>query len=101
MAKLSQILRDIKREKLIEKYRDRRTELRAMRADPSVSVEERRAAQAALDKLPKNSCPTRLNRRCKITGRARGGYKKFGISRIMLRTLALEGKIPGMRKASW
>jgi small subunit ribosomal protein S14 len=52
-------------------------------------------------KLPRNSCPTRLNRRCRISGRARSYYRKFGISRIALRELALKGQLPGMRKSSW
>ena len=101
MAKQSQVLRDLKREKLIKKYAERRKTLRGILQDQNASVDEKLEAQAAFAKLPRNSCPTRLNRRCKITGRARGYYRKFGISRIALRELALSGQLPGVRKSSW
>jgi small subunit ribosomal protein S14 len=101
MAKQSQVLRDLKRKKLIEKYAERRKTLRRVLQDQNASVDEKLEAQAAFAKLPRNSCPTRLNRRCKITGRARGYYRKFGISRIALRELALSGQLPGVRKSSW
>lgn len=76
-------------EALIEKYRERRKQLKEA------------GDYAALARLPRNSSPTRLRNICAITGRSRAVYQKFRISRIMLRKLALEGKIPGMRKASW
>ena len=101
MAKKSQILRDKKREKLIAKYADRRKELRAKLNDPEVSIEEKLEVQAMFAKMPRNSCPTRLNRRCRVSGRSRGYYRKFGISRIALRDLALSGQLPGVRKSSW
>jgi small subunit ribosomal protein S14 len=101
MAKLSQVLRDQRRVALIAKYRVRRAELRQKLKDRNASVEEKLEAQKRFSKLPRNSCPTRLNRRCKVTGRARGYYRKFGISRIALRELALRGQLPGVRKSSW
>lgn len=101
MAKTSQVHRDRKRERLIARYAARRGELRKVLKDAEVSLDEKLEAQAALEKLPRNSCRTRLTRRCLLTGRSRGGYQKFGLSRIMLRQLALEGKIPGMTKSSW
>ena len=101
MAKTSQIYRDRRRERLIKKYAERRAELRAKLKDPSVSMEEKLEGQQLFAKLPRNSCPTRLNRRCAITGRSRAYYRKFGISRIALRDLALLGQLPGVRKSSW
>ena len=101
MAKTSQILRDKKREALIKKYAAKRSELRKWLNDQNVSIEEKLEIQAQFAKLPRNSCPTRLNRRCKVSGRARGYYRKFGISRIALRELALTGMLPGVRKSSW
>jgi len=101
MAKQSQILRDRKREKLIEKYADKRRELRKRLNDATVSIDEKLEIQQKFAKLPRNSCPTRLNRRCRISGRSRSYYRKFGISRIALRDLALKGQLPGVRKSSW
>jgi small subunit ribosomal protein S14 len=101
MAKKSQINRDNRRKVLIARHAARRAELRKKLNDPSVSVEEKMAVQQAFAKLPRNSCPTRLNNRCNVSGRSRGYYKKFGISRIALRELALAGQLPGMRKSSW
>ena len=101
MAKLSQVLRDRKREKLIKKYADKRRELRKRLNDATVSIDEKLEIQQEFAKLPRNSCPTRLNRRCRISGRSRSYYRKFGISRIALRDLALKGQLPGVRKSSW
>ncbi len=101
MAKTSQVYRDRKREVLIARYAERRAILRKQLKDPNLDIDEKAMVQAAMEKLPRNSCPTRLTRRCLLTGRARGGYQKFKLSRIMLRQLALEGKIPGMTKSSW
>jgi small subunit ribosomal protein S14 len=101
MAKTSQVHRDRKREALIGKYAEKRAVLRKVLRDPEMDLDEKFQIQAALEKLPRNSCPTRLTRRCLLTGRSRGGYRKFKLSRIMLRQLALEGKIPGMTKSSW
>ena len=101
MAKTSQVLRDQRRAKLIDKYRERRAELRSRLKDPSVSVEEKFEIQSQFAKLPRNSCPTRLTRRCRVSGRARSVYRKFGLSRIALREMTLRGELPGMRKSSW
>ena len=101
MAKRSQILRDQKRKRLIQKFAARRSELRKKLNDPEVSIEEKLEVQEHFAKLPRNSCPTRLKRRCAISGRPRGYYRKFGISRIALRELALKGMLPGVRKSSW
>jgi small subunit ribosomal protein S14 len=101
MAKTSQVHRDLRRKALIKKHADRRGELRSRLQDPAVSIEDKLAAQLAFSKLPRNSCPTRKNNRCAITGRSRAYYKKFGISRIALRELALAGQLPGVRKSSW
>ncbi len=101
MAKKSQIHRDLKRKKLIEKYAERRAELRQKLNDRNVSMEEKFTIQTDFAKLPRNSCPTRLNSRCQVSGRSRSYYRKFGISRIALRELSLRGQLPGMRKSSW
>lgn len=101
MAKTSQVHRDLHRKKLIAKHAAKRAELRGKLQDPEVPVDEKFAVQAAFAKLPRNSCPTRKNNRCVLTGRSRSFYKKFGVSRIMLRELALAGQLPGVRKSSW
>jgi small subunit ribosomal protein S14 len=89
MAKTSSKARQSKRERLVAKYAAQRKELKA------------RGDYEALQKLPRNSSPTRLHNRCNVSGRPRAYMRKFGISRIAFRELALEGKIPGVRKASW
>jgi small subunit ribosomal protein S14 len=101
MAKLSQVLRDKKREKLIKKYAAKRAELRAQLKNPNIEPEEKVAIAAALQKLPRNSCPTRLTRRCFLTGRSKAVYRKFGLCRVALRDLALAGDLPGVTKSSW
>ena len=101
MAKTSQILRDEKRIKLIDKYAEKRAALRKILNSPTASIEEKIEAQTQFAKLPRNSCSTRLNRRCKVSGRARSYYRKFGTSRIAFRDLALKGMLPGVRKSSW
>lgn len=101
MAKTSQVHRDLQRKQLIAKHAAKRQALRDKLNDANLPVEEKIAAQVAFAKLPRNSCPTRKNNRCVLTGRSRGYYKKFGISRIMLRELALAGQLPGVRKSSW
>jgi small subunit ribosomal protein S14 len=101
MAKLSQVLRDQHRKRLIQKHAAKRAALRQRLRDPNVPMEEKLQVQEEFAKLPRNSCPTRLKQRCEVTGRARGYYRKFGVSRIALRELALRGQLPGVRKASW
>jgi small subunit ribosomal protein S14 len=101
VAKKSQINRNDKRKQLIAKYAVKRAELRKKLNDRNVSVEEKIKAQEAFAKLPRNSCPTRWNSRCAVSGRSKAYYRKFGISRIALRELALAGQLPGVRKSSW
>lgn len=101
MAKLSQVLRDQKRDELIDKYAQRRADLRAKLKDAELSGEEKFEAMAALNKLPRNSCPTRKTRRCMLTGRSKAVYRKFGLCRVALRDLALRGDLPGVTKSSW
>jgi small subunit ribosomal protein S14 len=101
MAKTSQYHRDKRRLKLIASRAARRAELRNKLKDPNVSMEEKLAVHEQFAKLGRNSCPTRATYRCELTGRARGFHRKFGLSRIMLRDLALRGQLPGVRKSSW
>jgi small subunit ribosomal protein S14 len=101
MAKTSQINRDNKRKKLIAKHAEKRAALRKRLNDPTVDIDEKIEIQKQFAKLPRNSCPTRLNRRCAVSGRSRSYYRKFGISRIALRELALRGQLPGVQKSSW
>ncbi len=101
MAKLSQILRDEKREKLIDKYAAKRAELRAKLKDPELDPDEKFDVMAAMNKLPRNSCPTRKTRRCMLTGRSKAVYRKFGLCRVVVRELALRGDLPGVTKSSW
>jgi len=89
MARKSLIAREAKRQKLVEKYAKLRKELKE------------NGDYEALQKLPKNSAPVRLHNRCLMTGRARGYYRKFGVSRLVFREMALRGEIPGVKKASW
>ena len=101
MAKLSLINRDIKRAKLAEKFAAKRAALKAIINDQSKSDEERYQARLQLQQLPRNANPTRQRNRCAVTGRPRGVYSKFGLTRHKLREMALRGEVPGMTKASW
>jgi small subunit ribosomal protein S14 len=101
MAKLSLINREKKREKLVVKYAAKRAELRAIIDDASKSFEERQEARLKLQQLPRNANPTRLRNRCAITGRPRGTFRRFGLSRNKIRELAFRGEIPGVTKSSW
>jgi small subunit ribosomal protein S14 len=101
MAKVSMIMRDKKRTELVVRYKAKRDDLRAKSRDESLSFEERMAAVDALNKMPRDSAPIRQQRRCRLTGRPHGVYRKFGLSRIKLRELTMRGEIPGLRKASW
>jgi len=101
MAKLSLINREKKREKLVAKYAAKRAELRAIIVDASKSFEERQEARLKLQQLPRNANPTRLRNRCAITGRPRGTFRRFGLSRNKIRELAFRGEIPGVTKSSW
>ena len=101
MAKMSAINKNNKRIKLSEKYFKKRSKLKKIIMDKKLSLEERFKAQQKLSKLPRNSAKTRVRNRCQITGRPHGVYRKLKISRIALRQLGLQGKIPGMVKSSW
>ena len=101
MAKLSSINKNNKRIKLVNKYLKKRHQLKKIIMDKKLPLEERFKAQQKLSKLPRNSSKTRVMNRCRITGRPHGVYRKLKISRIALRQLGLEGKIPGMVKSSW
>ncbi len=101
MAKLSMINRDKKRSALVAKFAARRAELRARGRDLKLSEEERHEAMLALQRLPRDSSYIRQRNRCKLTGRPRGYYRKFGLSRSKLRELIMRGEVPGVKKASW
>ena len=101
MAKMSMKNRELKREQLIEKFAAKRAELKAIISNVNSSEEDRWAAQQALQKLPRDSSPSRLQRRCQMTGRPHGVYRKFKLSRIKLREEGMKGNVPGLKKASW
>ena len=101
MAKLSSINKNNRRLKLSNKFYQKRKKLKKIIMDKKLPLEERFKAQMKLSGLPRNSAKTRVRNRCQITGRPHGVYRKLKISRIALRQLGLEGKIPGMVKSSW
>ena len=101
MAKKSMIAREVKRIKTVAKYAEKRASLKAIMNDSNLSSEERYEASIKLQKLPRNSSPSRVVRRCQITGRPHAVYRKFGLSRIKLREAAMRGDIPGLVKSSW
>ena len=101
MAKKSSINRNKKRIKMNLKFANKRKKLKSIVMDKKLTLEERFNAQMKLSKLPRNSSKTRIRNRCEITGRPHGVYRKLRISRIALRELASQGKIPGMTKSSW
>lgn len=101
MAKLALKLRQQKREKTVQKFKAKRAELQEIARSQSASDEDRDAARAKLQKLPRDASPVRLRNRCALTGRPRGVYRKFGLARGKLRDLAMRGEVPGVIKASW
>ena len=101
MAKLSLVNREKKRARLAQKYAARRKELKAALQSPQATSEERADAALGLQLLPRNASPVRKRNRCQLTGRPRGFYRKFGLSRSKLREAAMRGDIPGLVKASW
>ena len=101
MAKLSSVNKNNRRIKLSNKFYEKRKKLKKIVMDKKLPLEERFKAQLKLSSLPKNSSKIRIRNRCQITGRPHGVYRKLKISRIALRQLGLEGKIPGMVKSSW
>ncbi len=101
MAKKSMIMRELRREKLVAKYAKKRTELKAIIRNINSGDDERAAAQAKLNAMPRDASPSRQRNRCAITGRPHGVYRKFGLGRNKLRESAMKGEIPGLTKASW
>lgn len=101
MAKTSKIVQNDKRKALVAKYAAKRAELKAIANDMRVNPVERELARRKLEALPRNSSATRVRNRCAVSGRPRAYYRKFGLSRIALRELALQGLLPGVTKASW
>src|SRR5690554_4883323 len=101
MAKSSMINREKRRTKLVAKHAKKRAGLKAIITNPDVGFEEQQDAMFALQKLPRDSSPVRQRNRCQVTGRPRGFYRKFGLSRNKLREATMRGDVPGLRKASW
>ena len=101
MAKMSAINKNNKRIKLSDKFYKKRSKLKKIIMNKNLPLEERFKAQQKLSKMPRNSAKSRVMNRCKITGRPHGVYRKLKISRIALRQLGLQGKIPGLIKSSW
>ena len=101
MAKLSSVQKNLFRLKLIKKYQSKRKNLKSKIKDKNISLEERINYQNKLNDLPRNGSAIRHRNRCEITGRPRGNYRKFGLSRIKLRELSMTGDLPGVVKSSW
>lgn len=101
MARLAQTVKNDRRKRESQKQLAKRKELRAKVRDEKLSEEERFEAQLKLQSLPRNACENRVRNRCELTGRPRGYYRAFGLSRIQLRELAHRGMIPGVTKSSW
>ncbi|MDQ8166043.1 MAG: 30S ribosomal protein S14 [Gemmatimonadota bacterium] len=101
MAKKSTIEKNERRKKMTAQYAAKRKALKAIVQKPSSTMEQKLAAQVALQKLPRNSARERIRHRCSMTGRSRGNLREFGLSRMAFREMALSGLIPGVRKASW
>ena len=101
MAKTAVINRDLKRRKIVKKFAKKRAELQAILTNQKISEDDRFAARQKLQQLPRDASPTRLRNRCKLTGRPRGVFRKFGLGRNKLRDIAMRGEIPGVVKASW
>jgi small subunit ribosomal protein S14 len=101
MAKKSMINRELKREKMVAKYAEKRAQLKEIINNSNATDEERLDAMLALQALPRNASPVRLRNRCGLTGRPHGYFRKFGLSRNKLRERVMQGDVPGVRKASW
>ena len=101
MAKKGKIENNAKRRKLVDQYAARRAELREITRNQELPMEERFAAQLKLAELPRNSAPNRIKNRCEVTGRPKAYYRKMKMSRIALRELGSDGKVPGLVKSSW
>jgi small subunit ribosomal protein S14 len=101
MAKKSMIARENKRMRLVGKYKDKRNQLKEIIRSPNSSIEEKESAQLKLQQLPRDSSPSRVMKRCNLTGRPHGVYRKFGLGRNKLREATMRGDVPGLSKASW
>ena len=101
MAKTSMVNRDAKRAKLAKQHAAKRDALKKIVSSPTASYEEKIEAATKLQKLPRDSSPSRQRNRCELSGRSRGVYRKFGLGRNMLRKATMNGDVPGLRKASW
>lgn len=101
MAKTNMVMRERRRAKIVKKYATKRAQLKELIRSPKTSPEDRAAAQVKLQQLPRDASPARQRNRCAITGRSRGVYRKFGLSRVKIREVAMRGEIPGLSKASW
>ena len=101
MAKTSMVNREIKRTKLVKRHAAKREALKAIISSTTASYEEKMEAVVKLQKLPRDSSPSRQRNRCALTGRSRGVYAKFGLGRNKLREATMRGDVPGLRKASW
>ena len=97
----STIAKNLNRRRIVARYAEKRKELKAIIKNPKSSLDEKKLALMALEKMPRDANPIRIRNRCNLTGRPRGYYRKFGLSRISLREMANNGKIPGITKASW
>jgi small subunit ribosomal protein S14 len=101
MAKKSMIARENKRARMVARFAQKRAAIKAVIQDVNASDEEKWEAQVALQKLPRDASPVRQQRRCQVTGRPHGVYRKFGLCRNKLREAAMRGDVPGLVKASW
>ncbi|MDO9476580.1 MAG: 30S ribosomal protein S14 [Pseudohongiella sp.] len=101
MAKTSMIARELKRTETVAKFAVKRAALKAILADVNASDDDKWQAQIAFQKLPRDASPVRQQKRCRITGRPHGVYRKFGMCRHKLREAAMRGDVPGLTKASW
>ena len=101
MAKQSSIQKNLNRVKIVSKFKDKRKKLKKSIMKKDITMEERFKLQSKLNDLPRDSSNIRVRNRCKLTGRTRGVYRKFGLSRIKLRELSMAGSLPGVVKSSW
>ena len=101
MAKTNMVEREKRRARIAKKYSAKRAQLKEIIRSPKSSPEQRLAAQVALQVQPRDASVTRQRKRCQITGRSRGVYRKFGLARVKIREVAMRGEIPGLGKASW
>jgi small subunit ribosomal protein S14 len=101
MAKKSMIAREAKRARTVAKFAEKRAKLKEIISSSSASDEDKWDAQITLQKMPRDASPSRQRRRCQVTGRPHGVYRKFGLSRIKLREAAMRGDVPGLVKSSW